>query len=163
MDLKTTGTLRWSRLLAWVAWGMFTISFFLPAYKDTGIPNYTIKVLYQGWECAFFSVSAASDCLTLKGNPESFHLAVQTLANLWMIASLFLLPFLSRSVRGVRWLRGLSVASLLLVWSYVLRLSVEGYGSNLRIGCFLWATSFVLLVLATMRIGGCKVPATAPA
>lgn len=135
MEFKKIGAEDWNRPLAWTAWTMFVLSFFLPAYADG-----------FGWACAWLSLSAWRE---RPGNLFDIHLAVLTLGNLLMIISPFLLPLLSQNARRMKWLRGSCLVASLLVWSFVIRLAA---GKDLRIGCYVWAISFLLLGLATFAV-----------
>jgi hypothetical protein len=125
----------WNLPLAWAAWGTFAISFYLPAYGSC-----------PGWLCAKFSVLAFSDT---SGDWDSILLALLTLANLLMIASVFWLPRFSGNARSLKWLRGLSFAALALVWSYIGLWLANGGSSNLKVGYYVWAGSFLLLCFST--------------
>jgi hypothetical protein len=128
----------WNRPLAWAAWGTFITSFFLPAYESC-----------PGWLCAKFSVLAFQDTSNSWGE---IHLALLTLANLLMIASIFWLPRVSGNALSLKWLRGSTFAALALVWSYIgLWLHYDG-SSSLRVGCYLWCGSFLLLCLSTFPL-----------
>lgn len=50
--------------------------------------------------------------------------------------------------RFVNWLRGLSLAATVLVWLFLATLTAIHTGRDLRVGYYVWATSFVLLCLA---------------
>jgi hypothetical protein len=131
---------RVSRPLAWVAWGSFVISFFLPACNQL-----------WGWQCAGLSATAIS---------WSVSLASMTLANLFMVASFFLSLRFSQTKRAMQWLRLSSLAALILVWSYVLGLIATGGESSLKIGCYVWGLSFLLLFLSVFKVLGRKKLAT---
>jgi hypothetical protein len=82
----------------------------------------------------------------------TIHLALLTLANLLMIASVFWLPRFSGNALSLKWLRGLSFAALALVWSYIGLGLHDGGGSSLRVGCYVWCGSFLLLCLSTFPL-----------
>jgi len=73
-----------------------------------------------------------------------------TLANMLMLVSPFLLLRFQQSVRLLRWLRlGLFVAAV-LVWAFILELLFQNNGNLLKIGSFVWASSFALLYLSML-------------
>jgi hypothetical protein len=93
---------------------------------------------------------------TPRGDWESIHLSVLTLANLLMIVSPFLLPRFLQNTRSLKWLRGSIFLALALVWSFLLIwfaleksefLDLKG----LNVGCYAWAASFLLLFLSTFQ------------
>ena len=136
------GRLRnWNQPLAWAAWGTFVISFFLPAYED-----------WRGWRCALLSACVEFQPGTTHASWAAIHLALLTLANLLMIASVFWLPRFSENTRSFKWLRGSSIAALALVWSYIGLGLLDGGGSSLRVGCYVWCGSFLLLCLSTFPL-----------
>jgi hypothetical protein len=140
MEFKKIDAESWSHPLAWAAWVLFVVSFFLPAYEDA-----------RGWQCAWFSLSAWSGKL-FADSSANVHLALQTLANVLMIASPILLARLSRNPRVLKRLRFSSFVALILVWSFVFRCFSDGGWQELRIGCYIWASSFLLLCLSTLKI-----------
>ena len=129
-----------SRPLAWIAWGSFVISFCLPACNQL-----------WGWQCAGLSATAIS---------WSVSLASMTLANVFMVASVLLILRFSQKNLVMKWLRFSSLAALILVWSYVFGLIATGGGSSLKIGCYVWSLSFLLLFLSVSKIPGRKRPTT---
>jgi hypothetical protein len=128
---------RVSRPLAWIAWGgVFVISFLLPSCNQL-----------WGWQCAVLSATSIK---------WSVGLALMTPANLFMVASvLFILRF-SQKKRAMQWLRLSSLSALILVWTYVLGLIATGGGPSLKIGCYVWALSFLLLYLSVFKVPGRK-------
>jgi hypothetical protein len=128
-----------SRPLAWIAWGSFVISFFLPACNQL-----------RGWQCAGLSITS------IWGNGGGLCLASMTLANLFMVASFFLTLRFSQKKRVMQGLRLSSLAALILVWLYVLGLIATGGGPSLKIGCYVWSLSFLLLFLSVFKIPGRK-------
>lgn len=149
MEFKKIDAENWNRPLAWAAWGLFTTSFFLPACKFIFGPLW-------GWECAWLSVESVigTGATDLGGQNHlgRIHLGLQTLANLLMIASPFWLLRYSQNARAMKWLRGFGRAALALVWSYVLFLLAVGDGQDLEVGCYVWAASFLLLYLSTLKM-----------
>jgi len=127
----------WNRPLPQAAWALFIVSFMLPAYDDL-----------RGWQYAmlqqWFWPQESRDlwvCL---------HYQSLTLANLLMLVSPFLLLRFQQSVRLLRWLRlGLFVAAV-LVWAFILELLFQNNGNLLKIGSFVWASSFALLYLSML-------------
>ena len=128
-----------SRPLAWMAWGSFVTSFFLPACNQL-----------WGWQCATLSATS------IWGNGGGYSLASMTLANLFMVASFFLTLHFSQKKRAMQWLRWSSLAALIWVWLYVFGLIATGGGSSLKIGCYVWSLSFLLLFLSFFKILGRK-------
>jgi hypothetical protein len=137
----------WNRPLAWSAWILFAVSFFLPADDDM-----------LGWRCAALSATAVTWAEFWHGDWFSIHLSSATLANLLMIVSPFLLPRFSQNKRRLKWLRFSSLAALVLVWSFVLTLLAHADGKYLKIGCYVWAISFLPLFLSTLKIRVRKTP-----
>jgi len=142
MEFKKIDAENWNRPLAWIAWALFAVSFFLPALGDNA----------PGWKCAGISATAVSWSGFWHSNWGTIHLASLTLANLVMITSPLLLVRLSRTVNFLKWLRFSHLAALVLVWSYVLLLLVFMQNRrDLKIGCYIWAVSFLLLFLSTLK------------
>ena len=127
----------WNRPLIITAWAMYIVSFFLPAYG----------VMY-GWKCAiiqnYFWAKAA------QGDWISIHYELLMLANLLMLASPLLLGQFSQSLRHLQWLHHMTLAAVILVWSFVLQLLPHQDGAALRAGCFVWSLSFTLLYIAVL-------------
>jgi hypothetical protein len=144
-EFKKLAADNWNRPLAYVAWSMFVISFFVPAY--------TVEF---GWRCAVVSISAITWPDTRQGNWADVHLASLTLANLLMVVSPLLLLRFSESFALIKWLRVLSVAASALTWSFLLILIFHQDGKDLKIGAYVWATSFLLLSLSTLKIRSYK-------
>jgi hypothetical protein len=130
-------TSNWNRTLAIAAWATFIISFFLPSYGA-----------WLGWQCAmmhqFFWPQA------IHGEWPCIHYLLLTLVNLLMLASPFLLTRFSQNIRQLKWLHHLTFAAVILVWSFVLELLAHKDGTDLRIGCYVWALSFALLYLSVI-------------
>ena len=145
IEFKKIDAENWNRPLAWTAWILFAISFFIPAYADM-----------LGWRCAGMSATAVTWAEFWHGNWPTIHLASLTLANLLMIASPFLLPRFSQNKRLLKWLRFSSFAALILVWSYVLLLLINADGKDLKIGCYVWSSSFLLPCLSTLKLAAVK-------
>ncbi len=131
---------RVSRPLVLIAWGSFIVSFFLPACNQL-----------WGWQCAVLSATSIK---------WSVGLALMTPANLFMVASVFLILRYSQKNRTMKWLRFSSLATLILVWTYVLGLIATGGGSSLKIGCYVWSLSFLMLFLSVFKVPGRKKLAT---
>lgn len=114
------------------AWAGFIISFFLPAYDQ--MPGWKAALLYDlFWQQA------------MQGNLFAAHYLVIAFANLLMVVSPFFMARGMHDARFVNWLRGLGLAALVLVWSFVARLLAGHMQHDLRFGCYLWAASFLLL------------------
>lgn len=140
-EFKKIDAENWNRPLAWSAWALFVASFFLPALGDDA----------PGWKCAGISATAVTWAEFWHGNWGTIYLASLTLANLLMIVSPFLLPQFSQNKRFLKWLRYSSFAALVLVWSYVLLGIAYGGGKDLKVGCYVWTASFLLLFLSTLK------------
>jgi hypothetical protein len=127
----------WERPPAVAAWAMFVVSFFLPALDQ--MPGWKAAILQSlFWQSA------------LQGQWTSIHYLLLTFANLLMIGSPFLLEWARHDARFLKWLRGLSFAAMALVWSFVFELLANKNGTNLKVGCYLWASSFIFLLLASL-------------
>jgi hypothetical protein len=140
-EFKKIDAENWNRPLAWAAWISFVVSFFLPAYGHG-----------RGWQCAVLSATAGpwggyrpNNWMTL------IHLNSLTLANLLMIISPFLLMRFSQGLRFMKWWRVFSFLALGLVWSFLLLFYTHGDGKDLKVGCYVWAASFLLLCLSTLK------------
>lgn len=140
IEFRKLGARNWTPPLAWAAWMLFVISFFLPAYTDGA-----------GWRCAGVSLSAWSWSELARANWFVINLALLTPANLLMIVSPFLLSRLSRRPRALKWLRGAHFTALALVWAFVGAWVAFSDRSDLRIGCYLWALSFLLFFLSLFK------------
>lgn len=138
----------WSRPLARIAWALFLISFLLPAYADG-----------RGWQCAGLSATAVSWPDFWQGNWLSIHLALLTLANVAMVVSFFWLSFFSHRLSSMKWPRITFFAAFILVWSFISLFIFEGGANDLKIGCYLWTLSFLLLFLSVCKIPGRKATA----
>lgn len=137
-EFKKLEVKSWNRHLAWTAWGMYVVSFFLPSYMDG-----------PGWACALYQRWFWNGAI--HGNWPSINYELLTLANLLMLASPLLLFRYGGSPRILRWLRGLNLTAVLLVWAFLgLLLSDTHDRSALRIGCYVWGLSFVVLQVSTV-------------
>ena len=143
LEFQKMRTETWRRPLAWAAWTLFLVSFFLPAYARG-----------YGWQCAGLSVEAVSWPEIRSGKWLDIHLALLTLANLLMLASPFLLRQFSQKVGFTKWLRGASFGALALAWSFLGIFLACSDGEDLKIGCYVWAASFLLLFLSTFQRRG---------
>jgi len=130
--MKTRNLSQWNQTVAFIAWAAFATSFFLRSYGDA--PGYICAVMHgMFWSAA------------MHGNWASIHYLLLTLPNLMMLASPFLMFRLGKYARGLSWLRYSTFAALILVWSFVIRLLISKNGSDLRVGAFIWAASFLIL------------------
>ena len=131
----------WNHPVIWIAWGLFVVSFFLPACNET-----------WGWQCAWLSASVPSwDWKNFsQGDWGDIYLASLTLANLLTVASPLLLSF--SKFCSLKLLRWLFFGAWILVWSYIFEMIIHGSGSQLKIGCYLWILSFLMLWLSTFTI-----------
>ena len=129
--MKTQERSHWNSPLALIAWAAFVISFFLPSYGEG-----------RGYQCAIMQGSCWSG--VMEGNWESIHYELLTLPNLLMLASPLLMFRFGGYARGLRWLRYSTFAASMLVWSFLILLLAH-QDHDLRVGAFVWASSFVLL------------------
>jgi hypothetical protein len=138
----------WNRPLAWMAWGLFVASFFLVAVNDT-----------WGWQCAGISASAASwDWQNfLHGNFGTIWLESLTLANLLMVVSPLLLY---SKIGSSKWLRWLFLGAWIWVWTYIVGLMATGALHQLKIGCYAWGLSYMLICLSMFVVRSPKTLST---
>jgi hypothetical protein len=122
--------------IAIIAWIAFIVSFFLPAFDQ--MPGWKAAILQE-----FFWPQA------IQGDLLAVHYQLLTFANVLMIISPFFLKWGKNDARFVKGLRGLSLAATVLVWLFLARLLANHNGPDLRIGCYLWAASFILLCVAS--------------
>lgn len=139
----------WNRPMAWAAWISFAVSLVLPAYADG-----------QGWKCAGLSATAIS-WSDFWHNWQDVHFESLTFANLLMLASMFLIPLFSHRPAILKWLRWSAFVALALVWSFVLLFFAYREEKDLKIGCYVWSASFLLLFLSTFNIRRRKMPLAA--
>ncbi len=125
------------RPLAIAAWVIYLVSFCVPAFDQM-----------PGWKTAILQSEFWPQAL--QGQWISIHYLLLTFANLLMLASPVLMGWAGRDARYLCWLRGLGLGALILVWSFVFVLIGNKNGADLRIGCYLWASSFVLLCVASL-------------
>jgi len=143
-EFKKIDAENWNHQLAGSAWILFVVSFFLPAYADG-----------RGWQCAGLSATAVSWPEFSQGNWMTIHLVSLTLANLLMIISPFLLLRFSQSLRFMKWWRVFSFLALALVCSFVVLLLANLDKIDVKIvkvGCYIWTASFLLLLLSTLKL-----------
>jgi hypothetical protein len=143
-EFKKVRAERWNHSLAIAAWAAFVISFFLPSYH---IPDF---MTLPGYMCAL--VQDAVWTQAMRGDWTSIHLELLTLANLLMLTSPFWLFWASRASLSLKWFRYASLAAFLLVWSFGLLLLLQEGGHNLKVGSYVWAVSFLLLLLSTFQL-----------
>ncbi len=135
--MKTQYTLDWNRPFAFAAWALFAVSFLLPSYGEM-----------RGYQCA--ALHAVFWSQAIHGHWPSIHYLLLTLPNVLMLASPWLLSRSLRDARSVRWVCSLTLIAAALVWSFLALLLAYGDGANLRVGSYIWASSFVLLSTATI-------------
>ena len=139
-EFEKLGARNYIPLLGWAAWMLFVASFFLPAYVDG-----------YGWQCAALSAT----CITWPDFAASkwtdILLFLLTPANVVMAASPFLVSKLARRPLAFKWLRAANVTAFALVWTYFLLLFFHTERGDLRIGCYLWAASFLMFSLSLFR------------
>ena len=140
MEFKKIEERRGNRPLVWIAWALFVISLFLPAYVNG-----------SGWACAALSVEAWTWPEVRRGEWLFIHLALLTFANLLMLASPFFPAKFLWNARSLRWLQFSNFAAFTLVWSYFLTLFFCNERQHLRIGCYVWTASFLVLFLSSVR------------
>jgi hypothetical protein len=148
IEFKRVETENWNHPLAWSAWVLFVISFFLPAHRWGG----------WGWQCAWnsagglFSSEFWHDIASGDLIAGSVHTALLTFANLLMIVSPFLLPRFSQDRPFIKYWRGFSFLALALVWSFMFRLQTDDHRADIKISCYVWTMSFLLLFLSTLKM-----------
>lgn len=135
--MKIPTSSRWVLPFSIAAWAAFVVSFFLPSFAD-----------YRGWQCAIAHGSFWSEAT--RGDWASIHYLLLTLPNLLMLASPWVLLRSGGSVRGLRWFRYSTFTASLLVASFLALVFFDDGGGELRVGAFVWATSFVLLWLSVI-------------
>lgn len=128
---------QWNRPVAFAAWAMFVVSFFLPSYAD-GYGYKCVVVPFYFWSEA------------VHGNPGAIHFQPLTLANALMLITPWLLFRFSGTVGRMKWLRWLTLTATILVWSFVIRFIADGGGAELKVGCYVWSLSFALLFYSTI-------------
>jgi hypothetical protein len=142
MEFRKIDAQNWSRSLAWTAWILFAVSFFLPAHQYAGM----------GWRCAYMSAHGFVDPEFWHGKfSDDYLLTLLTLANLLMIGSPFWLFRYAQKAVLKKWFDISTFAALILVWSYILLWLTHSDRSELRIGCYVWGSSFLLLSLSTLK------------
>ena len=80
------------------------------------------------------------------------HLASLTLANLLMGVSPLLFFHFAQHPRLMKWVRCLNFAALTLVWSFLVLLTTDEGGNDLKIGGYVWGLSFLFLCLSTLKL-----------
>jgi hypothetical protein len=134
-EFRKVAVPNWRRRLAHTAWAIFIVSFFLPSY-DNG----------PGWKCAILQGYFWEG--VTQGQWGSIHYELLTLANLLMLASPWLVFKFGGSPRVVKWFRALTLGASILVWSFI-GLLLASDRSALKVGCFVWGISFVVIHLST--------------
>jgi len=133
--MKPQTSSHWNRSLAVIAWAAFVISFFLPSYAKG-----------RGYQCAMMhGVFWAG---AMEGNWLAIHYLLLTLPNLLMLASAYLLLRFGGNSDCPIWLPYTTFAASILVWSFLILLIANQAGRDIRVGAYVWATSFVLLWLS---------------
>ena len=128
---------QWNRPVAFAAWAMFVISFFLPSY----IGGY-------GYKCVVVPFYFWSEAV--RGNPGAIHFQLLTLANVLMLVSPWWLFHFCGTASRMKWLRWLTLTATVSVWSFIILFIADGSGGELRVGCYAWSLSFALLFYATI-------------
>jgi hypothetical protein len=138
-EFEKLGAHNYVPALGWAAWIIFATSFFLPAYANG-----------FGWQCAVFSATCLPSAdLDFKWGMILMFLL--TPANVVMLVSPFLMSKLSRRPLAFKWLRAANLTALALVWTYLILLLIDSGWKDLRIGCYLWAVSFLMFSLSLFR------------
>ncbi|HEU5397601.1 MAG TPA: hypothetical protein VFV81_10555 [Verrucomicrobiae bacterium] len=136
----------WPHPLAIGAWVLFVVSFLLPSFADG-----------YGWQCAGLSASAITWPDVRQGNWADAHLAALSLANAFMIVSPFLISWCSRNRRRFRVFQAAAIVFVALTWSFILLVAWNGGMTDLKVGAYAWAASFLALFLSLLslpRVGG---------
>lgn len=144
-EFKKLGARNCVPSLGWAAWIIFVIAFFLPA-----VPG------YFGWQCAAISATCVSWSEFNLKNWGVILLFLMTPANLVMLVSPFFVAKLSRRPLAFKWLRAANLTAFALVWTYLTLMitnSDQVWESfhDLRLGCYLWAASFLMFSLSLFR------------
>jgi hypothetical protein len=129
----------WNRPMVIMAWSLFAVSFILPSYAEG-----------WGWQCAGLSATAIFWPEFRSGQWQAIWFASLTLANLLMLASPWMLLRLSKRPANMTVFRYASVAAALLVSSWVVTFFFGSDKNELKVGCFVWAASFLLLAVAPL-------------
>ena len=146
-EFQKIGPVCWNKPLAFSAWFMFVVSFFLIAYyvKYAGY--------FRGYEC---SRTVFLLCLNW-GSPEwgfpadglrklmLVNWALLNLVNLLMITSPVLLYGLGRNAMVLKWFQRATLGALGLIGGFFINELIQNFGHACRPGCYLWILSFVLL------------------
>jgi hypothetical protein len=132
----------WNRPIAIMGWSLFAVSFILPSCGK-GL----------GWQCAGISATAVSWSEFRTGEWQAIWFASLTLANGLMLVSPWVLFRLSKRPIIMRSFRYAAVAAALLVDVWVLAIICGSDGYDLKVGCFVWAASFLLLAIAPLIHG----------
>jgi hypothetical protein len=141
-EFRKLGARNYIPSLGWAAWIIFATAFFLPAYAGG-----------FGWQCAGLSATCVTwpEFTFSLSNWSTILLFLMTPANVVMAVSPFLVSKLSRRPLAFKWLRAANVTAFALVWTYFLLLFFHSERQDLRIGCYLWAASFLMFSLSLFR------------
>jgi hypothetical protein len=118
-----------------VAWILFSVSMFLPAYREM-----------EGWGCAWFVFRGL---VYFKWDRwEYYYQAAFNLANLGMLISPLFIRFVPPGTRWGRWI----LVMMSLFTLHVISWSVMGKESSyIEYGYYLWAASFVVFTGEWLR------------
>lgn len=150
-EFKKVSVIYWNKPLAITAWGIFVVSFFLPAYAAIGT--------WPGYKCAFAILPWHFDGFPSRQSPtfiSDWLLFVNwhslNFANLLMIVSPISLCCFGRNAKMMRWLRHLTLVAVVLVSWFYLRELIHNYGGDCSVGCYVWILSFVTLYLSVLPL-----------
>ena len=106
-----------------------------------------------GWQCAAISATCLTwpDFTFSLNNWGTILMFLLTPANVVMAVSPFLVSKLSCRPLAFKWLRAANITAFALVWTYFLLLFFHSERQDLRIGCYLWAASFLMFSLSLFR------------
>lgn len=128
-----------------LAWGLFLISLLLPAVK------FGDGTFMAGCACAWVCVVLPFDP-EARWDGETIYYFLFTVPNLFMLASPWILRFRARKWTAGWVLKGFALTSTLYNASFwVVSLSHQG-PMALRVGYFVWVTSFVALSAIMIRM-----------
>jgi hypothetical protein len=131
--------------LFFVAWGLFVISFALPAFGDSGDA-------LRGWRCALMCADLPFQVKWGEWNWGTFYYFLFTMPNLAMLFSPLAVRLRARNKSRLRMMIGINLVCALYVFSWAFVVLLGKGGGTLLIGYYLWAASFVSLFIAMLQL-----------
>jgi hypothetical protein len=143
-EFKKVSPAYWNKFMAFLAWTMFVVSLFLPVYN--GIPGYV---------CAIWILPLPENFGWIAhGRTELITMEILNYTMLLMIASPVLLFWFGTNAKFMKWFSRMAFVAVILVGWFILYEFVLYYGKvgimPFDLGCYVWASSFVLLYLSTL-------------